>query len=532
MSVLFEAATCGLLAELVQGPVFWCNEDGTVIQKSGFAGEVEADLEKQAVALVRKNKRHKDRRIIHMVTEADTVFALFYLEGHVLALARERNRHTQDDFRAIMEEALPYIAQVAGGDAVLFDAGGMRFRAFHSDGTPNEEAVGLSNEMCRTVMRERRPSLGPSSMAPGSTAVRIPLSPEYGVAFNNTYVNQQRQRLLNNAREYGYARYHMEDIIGNSIALTRAKQLAIKAAKTGTTILLTGETGTGKELFAQAIHNLSDRATQPFIAVNCGAVPAELVESTLFGYVAGAFTGARRTGQIGCFEQANGGTVFLDEISEMPYLVQVKILRVLQEREIIRVGETTPRPVDVKIISSSNKPLKRLVETGRFRADLYYRLGIFEIVIPPLRERVDDILSLVDFYMQKYSGMFGKPICDIHPETMRLLMAYDWPGNVRELRNCLEYAFNVVEGTAYSITPDLLPANIVSGNSGRQTEDLSYYDEHMRLTERELLLRAMRVCGNNQSEAAKRLGLNRTTLWRMLKKHGLYSEKTGNALQQ
>lgn len=532
MNVLFEATTCTLLAELVQGPVFWCSEGGEVIHRAGFTKEVEASLEKQVVALVRKSKQQKDRSSICVITEDGVTFALVHLEGFVLALTREPDRHNQGDFRAIMEEALPYIAQVAGGDAVLFDADGTRVRAFRSDGTSNDEAVGLSNEMCRTVIREGRPSMGPSSMVPGSTAVRIPLSADYGVAFNNTYVNQQHQRLMKNAREHGYARYHMEDIIGNSIALKRSKQLAIKAAKTGTTILLTGETGTGKELFAQAIHNLSDRATQPFIAINCGAVPSELVESTLFGYVAGAFTGARRTGQSGCFEQANGGTVFLDEISEMPYLIQVKILRVLQEREISRVGEATRRPVDVKIIASSNNPLKRLVETGKFRADLYYRLGIFEIVVPPLRERVDDIVSLVDFYMQKYASMFGKPICDIHPETMRILRAYDWPGNVRELQNCLEYAFNVVEATACSITPDLLPANVVSMNSARQIESLSHYDEQIRMTERELLLRAMRVCGNNQSEAAKRLGLNRTTLWRMLKKHGLFWNKTENALQK
>ncbi|MHC1761017.1 MAG: sigma-54 interaction domain-containing protein [Negativicutes bacterium] len=531
MSVQFEETTCDLLAELVQNPVFWCTEEGCILHKAGFAKKTTAAMEKQIVSMVRQYKPQSGQQKIHTVSEAGIKFVLFYMEKYVLILSHQRRQHDHAAFRTIIEEALPYIAQVAGGDAVLFDSNGVRFKAVHADGTPNEEAVGLSNEMCRTVMREWRPSMGPSSLSPGATAVRIPLSLEYGVAFNNTFASRQRQRLLNSARQYGYARYHMEDIIGDSLSLTQAKTMAVKAAKTDTTILLTGETGTGKELFAQTIHNLSDRAARPFVAVNCGAVPGELVESTLFGYAPGAFTGANRTGQVGCFEQADGGTIFLDEISEMPYSVQVKLLRVLQEREIIRVGEGAPRPVDVKIIASSNKTLKTRVDASKFRPDLYYRLSIFEINIPPLRERTDDIVALVDFYMQKYASMFGKAICDIRPETMRALISYNWPGNVRELRNCMEYVFNIVEKTSPSITPDLLPANIIPKCRGAQGR-LSLYDEHMKQTEREIVLRALRLCGNNQSEAAKRLGLNRTTLWRILKKQGLVTEKRDLLLQK
>jgi DNA-binding NtrC family response regulator len=531
MGVLFEATTCDLLAELVQGPVCWCTEEGSILYKAGFAEGTAATLEKQIGSLVRKNKPKNRQQKIHTVFEAGMNFVLFFIERHVLILSHQRRQQEKDIFRSIIEEALPYIAQVAGGDAVLFDSSGVRFKAVHADGTPNEDAVGLSNELCRTVMREGRPSMGPSSLSPGATAVRIPLSIEYGLAFNNTFASRQRQRLLNSARQYGYARYHMEDIIGDSLTMTQAKAMAVKAAKTDTTILLTGETGTGKELFAQSIHNLSDRAARPFVAVNCGAVPGELVESTLFGYVAGAFTGANRAGQAGCFEQADSGTIFLDEISEMPYSVQVKLLRVLQEREIIRVGEGVPRPVDVKIIASSNKSLKTLVRDGKFRPDLYYRLSIFEINIPPLRERTDDIVALVDYYMQKYASMFGKAIHDIHPETMRALTSYNWPGNIRELRNCMEYVFNIVEKTSTSITPDLLPANIIPEGRGPQPA-VSLYDEHMRQTEREIVLRALRFCGNNQSEAAKRLGINRTTLWRIVKKNGLLSEKRDLLLQK
>ena len=532
MNVLLDAETCKFLAELVQGPVFWCTDEGDVLYKADVVGNTTSAMEKQVVSLIRKKLQGTGQRKIQTAALAGTVFALFFMEGHVLILSRPPGgKQSTTAFRTIIEEALPYIAQVAGGDAVLFDSRGVRFKVVHADGTPNEDAVGLSNEMCQTVMREWRPSMGPSSLSPGATAVRIPLSLEYGVAFNNTFASRQRQRLLNTARQYGYARYHMEDIIGDSLPMTKAKGMTVKAAKTDTTILLTGETGTGKELFAQTIHNLSERAVRPFVAVNCGAVPGELVESTLFGYAPGAFTGANRTGQIGCFEQAEGGTVFLDEISEMPYSVQVKLLRVLQEREIIRVGEGVPRPVDVKIIASTNKSLKTLVDVEQFRPDLYYRLSIFEINIPPLRERPEDIVALVDFYMKKYSSMFGKPICDIRPETMQAMIAYNWPGNVRELRNCMEFAFNLVDSTSHSITPDLLPANIVPKGIGNPN-GFSLYDEHMRHTERELVLRTMRLCGNNQTEAAKRLGLNRTTLWRILKRQGIVSGRDTDLLQK
>jgi transcriptional regulator with PAS, ATPase and Fis domain len=296
--------------------------------------------------------------------------------------------------------------------------------------------------------------------------------------------------------------------------------MAGEVAKSPSTVLLTGETGTGKELFAQAVHNLSNRFNQPFIAINCGALPADLVESTLFGYAEGAFTGARKTGQAGAFEQANGGTLFLDEVSEMPFDLQVKLLRVLQEREVIRVGEAKPLPVDVRIIASTNKPLPELITAGRFRMDLYFRLNVFEIVIPPLRERRDDLIALTDFFLKKFSSMFGKSVQEITPEAMNALASYSWPGNIRELQNCLEYAFTVIDKSSRSITPECLPPAIGSYRPAK-AQELSLYDEHMNQTERELVAKALALCGNNKAETARRLGINRTTLWRILKKHRL-----------
>jgi DNA-binding NtrC family response regulator len=529
MSIVLDLGTMELLATLSQGTVFFCDNDGAILQKAGPVDDDADWLGKLVGQLVRTGVKKSDS--VRVVANNGAVFALFYLKSGVLVLNNRRLLQDKAKFRQIIEESLPYIAQVVGGDAVLFDTGGVRVKAIHPNGTTNAEAVGRLNELCHVVMKEWRPSIGPSTLSPGSTAVRIPLAVEYGLAFNNQFVSQQRQRLLNNARQYGYARYHMEDIIGESAAICQPKKMAREAAKFSTTVLISGETGTGKELFAQTIHNLSHRASQPFIAVNCGAVPAELVESTLFGYVGGAFTGAKSSGQIGCFEQAGGGTVFLDEISEMPHIVQVKLLRVLQEREITRVGENMPRSVDVRIIASSNKSLKQLANTGKFRPDLYFRLKVFEIYIPRLRERSEDILGLIDFFIKKYSSMFGKQVYDITHEAMLALMSYSWPGNVRELQNCLEYVFNILDVNAHSITIDHLPAGIAMKN-GKERTSYSLYHEHMLQTECDIVFRIMQLCNNNQSEAAKRLGLNRTTLWRILKKHNLFKEKQGNLLHE
>jgi DNA-binding NtrC family response regulator len=438
------------------------------------------------------------------------------------ALVLDNRRRMEDKlkYQQIIEDSLPFIAQVAGGTAVLFDRHGIRFRAVQPDGKQNSEAEGALTHLSQRVMQELRPSIGPSTLSPSSTAVRIPLTPEYGLAFNNTYAASQRQRLLNNVRQYRFAHYHIEDIIGESPLIIKAKRMAGEVAKSPSTVLLTGETGTGKELFAQAVHNLSNRFNQPFIAINCGALPADLVESTLFGYAEGAFTGARKSGQAGAFEQANGGTLFLDEVSEMPFDLQVKLLRVLQEREVIRVGEAKPLPVDVRIIASTNKPLPELITAGRFRMDLYFRLNVFEIVIPPLRERRDDLIALTDFFLKKFSSMFGKSVQEITPEAMNALASYSWPGNIRELQNCLEYAFTVIDKSSRSITPECLPPAIGSYRPAK-AQELSLYDEHMNQTERELVAKALALCGNNKAETARRLGINRTTLWRILKKHRL-----------
>ncbi len=420
-------------------------------------------------------------------------------------------------------DALPFIAQIAGGDATLFNREGIRENAFFPDGSENVAAIGEYQELYSKTLKEMRPSIGPAFFAAGASAVRVPITDEYGLAFNNKQSNQRQQRLLAETRRHQYARYHMEDIIGISAAINRAKSVAKSAARTNSTVLLTGETGTGKELFAQAIHNASDRSAQPFVAINCGAIPENLVESILFGYAEGAFTGAKKSGNIGAFEQANGGTLFLDEISEMPFDLQVRLLRAIQEREITRVGESSPVKIDVRIIAATNRDMKVLVEEGSFRPDLYFRLNVLTVDIPSLRERTDDVVPLFDYFLHKFAQVMSKSgfYLEISPQVLDVLKKYEWPGNVRELQNCAEHAVNMLETGDNTIDLRHLPYYIVHDEENKEHRSYSGYEEYMYQREHEFLLKAHKECAGNKSRMAKQLGVNRTTLFRMLKKHNL-----------
>ncbi len=246
-------------------------------------------------------------------------------------------------------------------------------------------------------------------------------------------------------------KYSFEEIIGDSPAMNKAKELAARIATSNSTVLLTGESGTGKELFAQAIHGMSRRKNNPFIAVNCAAIPEELFESELFGYEPGAFSGARKEGKPGKIELAMNGTLFLDEISELPYQAQGKLLRVLQEREVERVGGTVSKNVDIRIIAATNRDLEKRVEEGKFRQDLYYRLYVFDLTIPSLRERREDILPLVKYFIDSFNKKFDLEVKFIDPKLEEWLLNYDWPGNVRELKAYIERGMNIVEGDILSM---------------------------------------------------------------------------------
>ncbi len=427
----------------------------------------------------------------------------------------------EEQFFEIILQAAPYIAHVVGGDVVLFDKNGIRMYIVRPDGSVNQKDAGTYNELCDNVMREMRPSVGPSTLAKGSTAVRIPLSKNYGIAFNNGLAVQRQVRLLQESKRYQTARYQLENIIGDSEIMARAKEMAAKAANSSSTVLIYGETGTGKELFAHAVHNASDRSLKPFVALNCGALPENLIESLLFGYQEGAFTGAKKGGQIGVFEQAQGGTLFLDEISEMPFNLQVRLLRVLQEGEVTRLGDSKARRVDVRLIASTNRDLPAMIAHGSFRADLYYRLNVLTITVPPLRERKADIPSLLNHFIHKYSNLLGKNPQEISAPVLDAFRNYDWPGNVREVQNYVEYMINMIDSTDAIISLKILPPALLGVAVKKHVDTGKRHENYLAQSEKELLVETLNRNNGNKALSAQELGLSRTTFWRRLKKYNL-----------
>jgi len=314
------------------------------------------------------------------------------------------------------------------------------------------------------------------------------------------------------------ARYTLDSIIGSGPAITAAKAEVLRASQTDSTVLLRGETGTGKELFAHAIHAAGPRRSGPFIRLNCAAVPADLLESELFGYEEGAFTGAKKGGKLGKFEMAAGGTLFLDEIGDMPLPMQAKLLRVLQEREVERVGGTTTRAVDMRVIAATGRPLEELVRQGNFRADLYYRIHVIPINIPPLRERREDLAELAEHFLARLASEAGEPRRAISPELMEILNSYDWPGNVRELQNALERA--VAMSTNDLLLPEHMPKHLL-----RTTPNLPKAITPGSLAqakadaERAAILAALRASKGNKSKAAALLHIHRVKLHEKIKRY-------------
>ncbi|MGE5572691.1 MAG: sigma 54-interacting transcriptional regulator [Bacteroidota bacterium] len=335
------------------------------------------------------------------------------------------------------------------------------------------------------------------------------------------------QALEKNLRKRLYARGHVArftfcDIVGDSSAIRAAVAKARRFAGVDSTVLILGETGTGKELFAQSIHSASARRDGPFVAVNCAAFPETLLESELFGYVEGAFTGAKREGKQGLFELAHHGTIFLDEIAGMPLRLQARLLRVLQEREVMRLGDDRTIPVDVRVIAASNKDLHRLVADGLFQADLYYRLDVLKLAVPPLRDRAEDIPLLAEAFVETLSRKLGTASRGFADDALALLSTHAWPGNVRELKNTVEKCLVLSDGGIITRS-DVLDAlgddsnSNAGGPNGDAERDLQSL---VRTAERESIARALRACGGNRSEAARRLGIDRTTLWRKLQNEG------------
>jgi len=315
-------------------------------------------------------------------------------------------------------------------------------------------------------------------------------------------------------RQYDYG-----NIVGRSDKIQEVFALLSKLVDTDTTVLVQGESGTGKELIARALHYHGPRRNRSFVAINCSAIAEGMLESELFGHVKGAFTGAV-SNHIGKFETANGGTLFLDEIAEINQNVQIKLLRVLEEREFQRVGDNRTIKLDIRLITASNKDLGKRVMDGSFREDLYYRLNVFPIDLPPLRERIEDIPFLVSHFVDKYNRQMGKCVQGIADRVLEILEAYRWPGNVRELANAIEHAF--VHSKGVLIYPSDLPQHIVQLTSGDGLPRKAPRSQNvLNMVERDLILRELEAANWKKSTAAQTLGMSRSTLWRKMEKYGL-----------
>ena len=334
---------------------------------------------------------------------------------------------------------------------------------------------------------------------------------------NKLYIEQ-----LTNLRNNNFS---INDIIGRSNKVLEIKSILPKISDSNLSVLITGETGTGKEVFANAIHQLSNRKMFNYVKINCAAIPKDLLESELFGYEEGAFSGAAKGGKRGKFELANNGTILLDEIGEMPLLMQSKLLRIIQEQELERVGGLNTIPIDVRIICSTNKDIERLVFEGKFREDLYYRINVVELKIPPLRERLDDIPLLCNYFIEKFNKENGCYINGISDEAIKLCEQYSWKGNVRELEHVIERAFVMSNGTTLTINDfDFFLPRVFKNNNminvGESTE-ITSLEEQKNQIEKEAIIKALIKTKGNKTSAAKLLKIDRSILYDKLKRYNI-----------
>ena len=436
-------------------------------------------------------------------------------------------------------EAIDRLTKGGGADVVLLDLvmpgmSGMEALAeIRTAGVTTPVIVLTANGGIETVVK---------AMQAGAQDFFIkPASPErILVGIRNALQLTQLTAEVGRLKKHVSGRVTFADLVGDSRPMQMVKQLGARAAKSSIPVLITGESGVGKEVIARALHGASDRAGKPFVAVNCGALPANLVESILFGHEKGSFTGASDK-HLGKFMEANGGTLFLDEIGELPLDMQVKLLRALQEGEIDPVGAKRAVKVDVRIVSATNRDLSTAVAEGRFREDLFYRLNVFPIEAPSLRERREDVPALIDHFIGRFNVEEGKRIAGASPETLALLTAFDWPGNVRQLENTIYRAivladapflqphdFPAISGVAMPLEAEAPSAAIMNYADLPPLPDqpIRILDErgHLRTLEdieRDLIQHAIEVYAGHMSEIARRLGIGRSTLYRKVREQGL-----------
>ncbi|OPZ64442.1 MAG: Limonene hydroxylase [Firmicutes bacterium ADurb.Bin506] len=455
-----------------------------------------------------------------------------------VAAVRQREKERASELRAILDFAFDGIVGV-GPDGRVRHFNPVSERIL---GVTAKAAIGrnisdiIPGTSVSSLLKSRAPEVGEVSRIGQATIVstRVPIIVDGNatgavITFQDvTKIQQLEEKVRKQLRAKGHvARYTFDDIISVSKPMRDLVDRARKYSRVDSTVLITGETGTGKELFAQSIHNESRRRSFPFVAINCAALPEALLESELFGYEEGAFTGARRGGKRGLIEQAHRGTIFLDEIGHMPLQLQSRLLRVLEEREVMRVGSDGVIPVDVRVISATNADLNAAITRGQFREDLYYRLNTLVLDIPPLRARSEDIAALCEHLFSYYCDRLGVPLKHLSQDALQVLQAYPWHGNVRELKNVIERIVITAEpdivGAAeasallhYATPPrNDLPTARAHGNAIAEAT----YDDGAPLSdiEKQAIERALKAANGNRTRAARMLGISRTTLWRKLR---------------
>ena len=445
----------------------------------------------------------------------------------------------QDGLSAI----LPVLARLCSGEISIADNSGRCLRRVDRHGTVFPAREGSVSPVARAVSRSGRAEWEEDE-ASGVLRVAFPVGdrileivqnpdskmaaravclgtvPEFAGGFEQLEAAGDKMPAAGRGLTALAAKYRWDDIIGDGPAIGKAIARGKAAARCNAPVFLIGESGTGKELFAQAIHNASARRRGPFIAINCSTLPDGLVDSMLFGYMDGTFTGARKGGRPGVFEQCDGGTLLLDEITEINVEIQAKLLRVIQEREVCRIGSVKPLPIDVRIIVTSNRDLHRHMREGLFREDLYYRLNVIDIHLPPLRDRREDIPAIVNSMIGGLNQAGGLLNRKLHPEAVDWLVAQSWPGNVRELRNVLERAINLAEGDIL-LPEHFTRADEVTRQAHRAPEQVNvgrHLCDRVAHAEESSILDALHRHSGHRGKTAAELGISVTTLWRRLRR--------------
>ncbi|MEL7632009.1 MULTISPECIES: sigma 54-interacting transcriptional regulator [Sporomusa] len=521
--ILLEALP--MIAKITGGYATLTDSNGVMITNYDYKGEELSQFKNQVYEMATRCIKEKRPLIGPARYDQNCMAWAVPINNYVLVSTDTQRIRNEENLKEAMKKALPGIARIAGGYATMCDKMGQRIISFDSNGQQVEVAGDF--EQARRSITSKEPIVTMSTQAEGVYVAYIPITSDCCLILNNATTSKKSIKLMQEVKRLQNTKYNICDIIGESQAIKRTLSETVRIARSNSTVLLVGETGTGKEMFAQAIHNAS-HSGGPFVAINCGALPDSLIESHLFGYEEGAFTGAKKGGMLGSFEQADGGTIFLDEINELDFNLQSKLLRVLQEKEVTRIGGSKPIRVNTRVISATNKNLRELVKEKKFREDLYYRLDVIRITIPPLREREGDVTRLAEYFLNKYNTNLGRVIKQIGNEAMEALQKYNWPGNVRELENTIEFAVNVAEYTEIEILLHHLPQHIILHNQKiKEVSKASLYengrtlDDYVMEYEKEIIKIALENAKYKSSLAAKRLGVSVSTLWRKMQKYGI-----------